>query len=60
MQSIEYNKGNLPILNQMYVILVNSNHKIKIEIKENEEAYKAGKHAIDMPGITTTKLPYTE
>ena len=31
----------------------------QIGIKRNEEADKASKQAIDMPGITTTRLPYT-
>ena len=29
-------------------------------IKENEEADKAAKQAIDMPGINTTRLPHTD
>ena len=28
-------------------------------IKGNEETDKAAKEAIDMPGVTTTRLPYT-
>ena len=31
-----------------------------IGIKGNEEADKAAKQAIDMPGMTTTRLPYTD
>ena len=31
-----------------------------IVIKGNEQADKAPKQAIDMPGMTTTKLPHTE
>ena len=31
-----------------------------IRIKENEESNKAAKQAIDMPGVTTTKLPHTD
>ena len=31
-----------------------------IEIKGNEEADKAEKQAIDMPGMTTSRLPYTD
>ena len=31
-----------------------------IEIKGNEEADKRAKHAIDMSGMTTTRLPYTD
>ena len=29
-------------------------------IKENEEADKAAKQAIDIPGMTSTRIPYTD
>ena len=66
MQSIEYNKENHPILNQIYNILVEfqaQNKKITlckgpayIRINGNE----AEKEAIDMPGMITTRLPCTD
>ena len=31
-----------------------------IEIKGNEEADKAAKQAINIPGMTTTRLPHTD
>ena len=70
MLAIENNKENHTILNQMYDILAELHNKGKqiilckvpahIGIKGNEEADKAAKQAIDMPGITTTRLPYTD
>ena len=62
-------KENYPILKQIYDIL--AEHKIKIlhyvkylpahiEIKRNEQADKAAKQSIDMPGITTRRLLYTD
>ena len=45
MQFIEYN---------------NESHQIYYILKRNEEADKAAKQAIDMPGITTTRLPFTD
>ena len=47
MQSIEYNRRNNPILNH-------------IGFKGNEEADKAAKQAIDMAGMTTTRLSNTD
>ena len=68
MQSIKYNKGNYSILNQIYDVLVEIQKKDKqiilckvsahIGIKENEEAEKVAKQALDMPGMITTRLPY--
>ena len=64
MLSIENNRENHPILNQMYDILTElqkqrkqltlckvSTHK---GVKGNEEADKAAKQAIDIPGLITT------
>ena len=63
MQSIECNKENHSILNQIYDILAEPQTQDKMiilckvlahtGIKENEEADKAGKKVIDMPAITT-------
>ena len=69
MQSIEYNKENHSILNQIYDILAELQSQDKITlynvaahmgIKGNKEADKAAKEVIDMPGITTTISPYTD
>ena len=60
----------LAIENQMYNILVDLHNQEKqitlckvpthIEIKGNEEADKAAKQAIDISGMTMTKLPRIE
>ena len=62
------NRENHPILNQVYHILTELHNQGKqltlckvpahIGIKGNEEADKAAKQAIDMPEMTTTRLPY--
>ena len=69
MLAIKINKENHPILNWIYDILVeffNQGKQISlckvsayIEIKGNKEADKAAKQAIDMPGMTTTRLSHT-
>ena len=63
-QSIENNKENHLILNQIYDILADLQKKnitlCKVPahtgIKGTEEADKAAKQAIDMPGRITTRL----
>ena len=71
---IEFNAGhgeqqeNHPILNQVYDILAELHKQRKqntlcrahTEIKGNEETDKAEKQAIDMSGISTTRLPHTD
>ena len=56
MLAIDKNRENHPILNQIYDILVHAH----IEIKENEEADKAAKQSIEMPGMTTTRIPHAD
>ena len=70
MQSIEYNKENHPILNQMYDILAELHEQDKKIIlykvpahmgnKEYKKTDKLAKEAIDLPGMTTRRLPYTD
>ena len=70
MLAIENNRENLPIKNQIFDIIIElQNHgkqltlcKVPtyIRIKGNEEAEKATKQEIDIPGITTTKLHYSD
>ena len=70
MQAIKSNKENHPILNQIYDILADLKGQKKhitlckvpahTGIKGNEEADKAAKEAIYMPGMITTRLPYTD
>ena len=70
MLDIENNRKNHLILNQIYDILAELNYQGKlitlgkvlahIVIKGNEEADKAAKQAIDMPGMTTTRLLHTD
>ena len=70
MLAIENNRENHPILNQIYNILTKLHNQAKqltlckvpahMGIKENEEADKAAKQAIDIPGMTTIRLPYTD
>ena len=70
MLTIENNRENHPILNQIYDILAelhNPGKRIKLckvpahtDIRRNEEANKAAKQAIDMLGLTTTRLPHTD
>ena len=70
MLAIENNRENYPILMQIYDILVELHKQEKqiilckvpahIGIKGNEEADKAAKQAIDMPGMTTTRLSHTD
>ena len=67
MQFIEYNKENYLILNQIYDILAELQAQDKkillckvpahIGIKGTDKAAKQG---IDMPGMTKTRLPYTD
>ena len=67
MQSIEYNKENHPILNQTHDNLAELQEKDKkiimckvlahMRIKGNKEA---AKEALDMPGVITTRLSYTD
>ena len=65
-QSIEYNKENHPILNQIYDILADLKKSLPVrssptqECGGNEEANKAAKQSVNMPGVTTTKQPYTD
>ena len=70
MLAIENNRENHPILNQVYDILTELHNQGKqftlckvpahTGIKGNEEADKAAKQAIDLQGMTTTRLPYTD
>ena len=70
MLAIENNKENHPILIQIYDILAELRNQGKqitickvpahIGVKGNEKADKAAKQAIDIPGMTTTSLPYTD
>ena len=70
MHAIKNNRENHPILNQIYNILVELHNQGKqivlckvharIRIKGNEEADKAAKQAIAMPGLITTRLPHTD
>ena len=70
MLTIKNNRENHPILNQIYDKVAEL-HKLgkqiilckvsaHIENKGNEEADKAVKQAINMPGMTTTRLPHTD
>ena len=59
MQSINYNKENYPILNQIYDILADLLKQITLckilasmGVMGNEEVDSAVKQAIDMPGMT--------
>ena len=66
------NWENLPILNQIYDILAELNNQgkqlilckvpahIPVGVKGNEEADKSAKQVIDIPGMTITRLPYTD
>ena len=67
----ENNRENHPILNQVYDIITKFHNQGKqltlickvpanIGIKGNKEADKAAEQAIDMPGMITTRLPYTD
>ena len=42
------------LYNSIYILYKSPN------TKSNEEAGKAAKQAIDMPGMTTTRLPFTD
>ena len=62
MQSIEYNKESHLILNQIYDILADlkkqntlCNFPAHAEVRKNEEADKAAKQTIAIPGATTTR-----
>ena len=66
MLAIENNRENHPKLNQIYDILEELQNQGKqitmckvpahIGVKGNEEADKAAKQAIEIPGMTTTRL----
>ena len=68
--AIDSNRKNHLILNQIYDILAELHKQGKqiflfkvpahIRIKGNEEADKAAKQAIDIPGMTTTRLLHTD
>ena len=61
--AIEKIQENHPILNQIYHIVTEltlCKVPAHIRVKGNEEADKAAKQAIDMSGMTTTRLPYTD
>ena len=67
MLAIENNRENHPILNQLYDLLTelkNLGKQIilcKVPAHTGiEEANKAANQAIDIPGITRTRLPYTD
>ena len=70
MLTIENNRENHSILNQIYDILAQLHNQIKqitlcknpahIGIKRNEEADKAAKQIIDMLEMTTIRLPHTD
>ena len=70
MFAIENNRENHPKLNPIYDILVEVHNQGKqislykvleqIGIKRNEEADKVAKQALNMPGMTTTRLPHTD
>ena len=57
MQYIEYNKENHQILNQIYNILAELQEQGKKIIMCKEPA---ANEALDMPGVPTTRLPYTD
>ena len=69
-QSIEYNKENHSMLNQIYDILAGIQTQGKkiiqckvpahIRIKGNKDDDTAEKQTIDMPEMTTTRLHYTD
>ena len=66
MESIEYNKENNLLLNQIHDILVDLQKQITLfkipvhmGVKGTEEMDKAAKQAIGMLGMTITRLPYT-
>ena len=70
MLAIKNNSENHPILNQIYDILTELHNQgkeftlckvpVDIEGKENVEADRSPKQAIGMPGMITTRLPYTD
>ena len=70
MLAIDNNRENYSILNQILNILTELQNQGKqltlckvpahIGIKGNEEAGKAVKQGIDMPRMTTTRLPYID
>ena len=69
-QAIESNKENHLILNQIYDILADLQDQEKqitlckvpahTGVKRNEDADQAAKEATEMPGLVTTRLPYTD
>ena len=64
------NRENYSILKHMYDIPAEIHDQGKqttickipahIVIKKNKEAEKAAKQTLDMPGMTTTRLPHTD
>ena len=64
MLAIENNRENLPILNHINVIQTELHNQGKqlahIGVKGNEETNKAAKQAIDIPRMTTIRLPYSD
>ena len=62
MKSNSYNKENHPIINQIYYILVELLAQDKIITLCKLPAYKKikEKEAIDVSGVTTTRLPHTD
>ena len=70
MLTIENNRENNSVLNQIFDILAELHNQGKriilckvpahIQIRGNEEADKAAKQAIDIPGMTSTRLPHTD
>ena len=68
--AIENNRENHPILNRIYDIIAELHNQRKkitlykvpahIGIRGNEEEDKAAKQAIDMLGMTITRLPHTD
>ena len=70
MQSIEYNKENCPILNQIYDVIAElqeQNKNITLckvpahgRIKGNKGGDEAAKETMDTPRVTTTRLLYTD
>ena len=68
MQSIKLDNRNYPILNYKNEIMTDFQTQWKhatlcnipahMRIKGNEAAYETAKEAVEIPGMTTTRLPY--